>query len=211
MATVSLSATSRTEIGKGAARKIRALGQIPAIIYRAGQPATSVTIDPHALETAFRRSGNRNTLVDVSVDGNSFTCLVKKTQREPGSDVLLHVDFYEVDAGETVTVMVPVTSTGKSEGEEEGGKLRIICRDLMVRCKPGDIPAAVEVDVSPLSIGDFVRVSGITAPSGTEIIAPNDFNVITVIGKRLDLEEEEAAAEAVDAEGAEDSTETDGA
>ena len=92
MATVSLSATPRTDFGKGAARKIRAQGLLPAVIYRAGQPATSIVLDPLALETAFRRSGNRNTLVDLGVDGSNYVCLVKETQRDPVSAVLLHVD-----------------------------------------------------------------------------------------------------------------------
>ena len=202
MATVSLSATPRTDFGKGAARKIRAQGLLPAVIYRAGQPATSIVLDPLALETAFRRSGNRNTLVDLGVDGSNYVCLVKETQRDPVSAVLLHVDFYEVADTEPVVVSVPVEAVGKAAGVVAGGKLRMIRRDLTVSCKPADIPATVGVDVTKLGVGDFVRVSGIDAPSGVEIIAPNDFNVITVVGKRgmvqaaaEDAEGDDAAAE----------------
>ena len=198
MATVSLSATPRTNFGKGAARKIRAQGLLPAVIYRAGQAATSIALDPQELENAFRRSGNRNTLVDLGVDGSNFVCLVKETQRDPVSAVLLHVDFYEVADSEPVVVSVPVEAVGKAAGVVAGGKLRLIRRDLTVSCKPGDIPATVEVDVTSLVVGDFIRVSGITAPSGVEIIAPNDFNVVTVVGKRGMAEvvvEAEAGAE----------------
>jgi len=201
MANVSLNVSSRTDMGKGAARKIRAQGLLPAVIYRAGQPATSVSLDPRELENAFRRTGNRNTLVDIGVDGKTFTCLVKQTQRDPVSAVLLHVDFYEVDGGEEVTVVVPINPTGKAAGEVAGGKLSIIKRDLTVSCKPGDIPAAVDVDVTALDIGDYIRVSGITAPSGVKIIAPNDFNVVTVVGKRGAFEEEQEAAVEAPAEG----------
>ena len=122
MATVSLSATPRADFGKGAARKVRAAGLLPAVIYRAGQPATSISLDPHELETAFRRSGNRNTLVDLGVDGSNFVCLVKETQRDPVSSELLHVDFYEVNDQETVTVLVPVEAVGKAAGVVAGGK-----------------------------------------------------------------------------------------
>jgi len=191
MATVSLSASSRTDIGKGNARKIRAKGLLPAVIYRAGQPATSVSLDPNELENAFRRSGNRNTLVDIGVDGKNFVCLVKKTQRDPVTSNLIHVDFYEVDENEEVVVKVPTNPTGKAAGVVAGGKLRTIVRDLTVRCKPGDIPATVDVDVTPLDVGDFIRVSNVPAPAGSEIIAPNDFNVFTVIGKRGALTDEE--------------------
>lgn len=184
MATVSLSANPRDDYGKGAARKIRAQGLLPAVIYRAGQPATSISLDPRELENAFRRSGNRNTLVDLGVDGNNFVCLVKSTQRDPVTANLLHVDFYEVLDTEAVSVSVPVEPVGKAAGVVAGGKLRVIRRDLTVSCKPGDIPATVQVDVTKLNVGDFIRVSGIAAPSGVEIVAPNDFNVLTVVGKR---------------------------
>lgn len=207
MATVSLSANSRDDYGKGAARKIRAQGLLPAVIYRAGQPSTSISLDPLELENAFRRTGNRNTLVDLGVDGNNFVCLVKSTQRDPVSSILLHVDFYEVKDAESVTVSVPVEAVGKAAGVVAGGKLRVIRRDLTVSCKPGDIPATVQVDVTELNVGDFARVSAIAAPKGVEIVAPNDFNVATVIGKRgqqeVELEEESAGGD-----GASESTDT---
>ena len=197
MANVSLNATSRNDLGKGAARKIRAQGLLPAVIYRAGQPATSVSLDPNELETAFRRSGDRNTLVTLGVDDKSYTCLVKVTQRDPVTANLLHVDFYEVDDNEEVTVRVPVNPTGRAAGVTAGGKLQLIRRDLDIRCKPGSIPASVDVDVTKLNVGDFIRVSSVSAPKGTEIIAPNDFNILTVIGKRgAAVEEEEIPAEA---------------
>ena len=205
MANVSLNATSRTETGKGAARKIRAQGLLPAVIYRAGQPATSVSLDPNELETAFRRSGNRNTLVTLGVEGKSFTCLVKVTQRDPVTANLIHVDFYEVDDNEEVTVRVPVNPTGRAAGVTAGGKLRLIRRDLDVRCKPGSIPATVDVDVTTLQVGDFIRVSAVPAPEGTEIVAPNDFNILTVVGKRgaVAVEVEAGAEEAPAEEGGE--------
>lgn len=206
MATVSLNASSRNDLGKGAARKIRAQGLLPAVIYRAGQSSTPVALDPNELETAFRRSGNRNTLVSIGVDGKTFTCLVKATQRDPVTANLIHVDFYEVDAEVEVMVRVPVKPTGKAIGVTAGGKLRLIRRDLDVRCKPDSIPASVNVDVSKLNIGDFVRVSTVPAPAGAEIVAPNDFNILTVVGKRgarVAVEEEpEEVAEAVDGGGA---------
>ena len=205
MATVSLSANSRSDHGKGAARKLRAEGLMPAVIYRAGQSATSISLDPQKLENAFRKTANRNTLVDLGVGDTNFVCLVKETQRDPLTGNLLHVDFFEVDDNEFVHVEVPVSTAGKAPGVVAGGSLRIIKRDLRIKCKPGDIPDTVAVDVGTLNIGDFVRVSGIPAPNGTQIVAPNDFNVVTVIGKRgaLALEaEEEAGAEAEGAEAA---------
>jgi large subunit ribosomal protein L25 len=209
MATVSLSANIRDDFGKGAARKARAQGLLPAVIYRGGQPATSITLSPGDLENAFRRTGDRNTLVDLGVDGKNFVCLVKSTQRDPASAELLHVDFYEVDNNEKVVIIVPVEAVGKAAGVVAGGKLRIIKRDLTLSCKPGDIPETVQIDVTELNVGDFVKVSGVPAPAGTEILATNDFNVVTVMGARglADEEEEEEAAPAAESDAAAESEE----
>jgi large subunit ribosomal protein L25 len=210
MEAVSISANPRDVFGKGAARKARAKGLLPAIIYRAGQPATTISLDPHQLENAFRKSGNRNTLVDLGVDGSNYICLVKATQRDPLSTNLVHVDFYQVMESEAVTVLVPVEPVGKAEGEIAGGKLRLIRRDLTVSCKPGNIPESVQIDVTKLIVGDYLRVSEIVPPEGVEILARTDFNVATVLGKRdLELEVEapdtgEDAGEDVGEDGAED-------
>ena len=208
MATVSLSANIRDNFGKGAARKARAQGLLPAVIYRGGQPATSITLNPGELENAFRRTGDRNTLVDLGIDGQNFVCLVKSTQRDPASAELLHVDFYEVDNNEPVVITVPVEAVGKAAGVVAGGKLRIIKRDLTISCKPGDIPETVQVDVTPLNVGDFVKVSAVPAPSGAEILASSDFNVLTILGARgVEVAEEEDETAAAETEGAADSDE----
>jgi len=221
MEAVSIPANSRDDFGKGAARKARAKGLLPAIIYRAGQPVTTISLDPHDLENAFRKTGNRNTLVDLGVDGSNYICLVKDTQRDPLSTSLVHVDFYQVMESEAVTVMVPAEPVGKAEGEVAGGKLRLIRRDLKVRCKPGDIPATVQFDVTEMIVGDYFRVSEIVPPKGVEILAHADFNVATVLGKRdLELEVEppdtgeeagEEAGEDAGEDGAEDADASEGA
>ena len=212
MEAITITASTRGEFGKGAARKVRAQGLLPAVIYRAGQPATSITVDPHELETAFRRTGNRNTLVDLGVDGTNYVCLVKATQRDPLTTNLLHVDFFQVLESEAVSVTVPVESTGKSAGEVAGGSLRLIRRDLNIVCKPGDIPATVKIDVSGMNVGDFIRVSDIVTEKGVTIEARSDFNVLTVLGKREMLEVEAPVVEEAAAEGAEgeDAEGTDG-
>ena len=205
MATVSLNATPRTEMGKGPARKVRAQGLIPAVVYRAGTAATSITINPQEIENAFRRTANRNTLVDIGVDGQNYLCLVKSTQRDPVTADLLHIDFFQVDDNEAVDVLVPVVAVGRAAGVTAGGRLQLIVRDLNVRCKPADIPESVPVDVTPLEVGDFLRVSAVPAPSNTEIIAPNDFNIVAVLGKRVAVEVVEEDADADDAAAATDS------
>jgi large subunit ribosomal protein L25 len=196
MATISLKATSRTSSGKGIARKIRRDGNIPAVVYRGGKDALKLVIDPTEITLKFNRTGNRNTLVKLDLDEGSRLCLVREVQRHPVSGALRHIDFYEVADDQYITVIVPVEPVGTAKGIKLGGKLQLMTRDLKVRCKPADIPATVQVDVTELVIDSFVRVSELTAPENTELVYGGDFNVLTVAGKRGDKSDEEEEEEA---------------
>lgn len=185
MSTVTLDAELRNDLGKGAARKIRATGALPAVVYRAGKPATHITLDNESLELAFKRTQDRNTLVKLNIDGDQErTCLVREATRHPVSRVIQHVDFYEVDADEPVEVLVDVQPTGTAKGIKMGGRLRTIRRALNVRCKPADIPDRIRIDVTDMAVGEFVRVSDLPAPDGCEFIFKSDFNVLAVVGKK---------------------------
>lgn len=185
MATVSLGATLRTSSGKGGARKIRAEGKLPAVVYRGGDAALAVTIDPDALELAFKKTQDRNTLVRLDLDnGESRTCLVREAVRHPVSHRLEHVDFYQVDADQVVTVTVPVVAAGTARGTKLGGRLRVIRRNLELQCKPAFIPSSVEIDVTEMVVGDLIKASQITPPAGCSLVYTTDFNVLAVIGKR---------------------------
>jgi large subunit ribosomal protein L25 len=184
MATISLKATSRTDSGKGYARKIRREGNIPAVVYRAGESAASVVIDPAEITLKFNRTGNRNTLVSLDLDSGARLCLVREVQRHPVTGSLRHIDFYEVEDDQYITVSVPIEPVGTAKGIKLGGKLRVIRRDLDVRCKPADIPATVQIDVTELLVNEFIRVSQVSAPENTELVYGGDFNVLTVVGKR---------------------------
>jgi large subunit ribosomal protein L25 len=205
MATVSIIATARTEFGKSATRKLRFAGQLPGSVYRAGQPATHISLNPHELENGFRKTMDRNTLVEITVDGDTRTCLVQEAQRDPVNQSLRHVDFYELDMSNPVEVEVPVKTFGIAPGMELGGVLRLIKRTLTVRCKPEAIPDGIMVDITGMEIDDYVRVSALTAPEGSEILAETDFNVLAVVGRRiaLEVEPEEVEVEGEGEEGAE--------
>ncbi|RME22803.1 MAG: 50S ribosomal protein L25 [Deltaproteobacteria bacterium] len=204
MASVSLDATLRENTGKGGARKLRAAARLPAVVYRAGQPATPIAIDPAAVELAFKKTGNRNTLVELDIAGDrKRTCLVREAQRHPVTRQLQHIDFYEVEPDQQVTVKVDVRPVGVAKGLKLGGTLRIIRRTLDVRCKPADIPPSIDVNVTRLGVGEFITVAGIQPPEGCELLYSSDFNVLTVVGKRVpivvdddDEEGDEAVAEA---------------
>lgn len=184
MQTETMQVAARSGTGKGVARKLRAQGMIPAVIYSKGSDALHVQLNESDLEGIFRRTLNRNTLVSMTVDGTEHVCLVKAAQRHPVSRRILHVDFYRVSDSETVDVVVDITPTGTAEGVRMGGRLQVIRRSLTVRCLPGSIPAKIEVDVTDLGIGKFIRVSQVAQPEGVEIVSTNDFNLLSVIGKK---------------------------
>ena len=185
MATVNLDATIRTGTGKGVARKIRRSGLVPATIYAGGNEATLITIDPLALTLAFQRTGDPNTLVDIKADdGTEKSCLVKEVQRHPVTGDIRHVDFYNVDPNKEIVVNVPVRTTGRAIGIQMGGALRLIVRTLSIRCLPANIPSQIEIDVTNLDIGKFIRVSNLEASENYEFVFKSDFNVVTVVKKR---------------------------
>jgi large subunit ribosomal protein L25 len=184
MDTMNLSAEYRQGTGKGNARKLRRSGQIPALVYRDGVPPLLIQFDPRDLLLGFEKIGNPNTLVNVQLSDTERLCLVKDVQRHPVDGRLRHVDFYKVNDTEEIEVEVSVTATGKSVGVAMGGRLQVIRRTLMIRCKPQDIPRTVEVDVTDLDQDQFIRASEISAPANTELVFGNDFNIVTVIRGR---------------------------
>jgi large subunit ribosomal protein L25 len=183
MDSVNLSADSRVGTGKGINRKLRATGKMPAVIYGAGGAAEAISVDPAALESAFAGTGNPNTIVKIDIGGRVRSCMVKEAQRHPLHQNLVHVDFYEVQDDQKINVTVRVRTQGTSAGQKAGGSLRIIARDLKVACTPATIPAFVDVDVTSLEIGKYIRASAVPAPAGTTLLFARDFNVVTVVGK----------------------------
>jgi len=191
MATMSLNATLRkTEGKKGAARKLRATGKVPAVLYRGGEAAKAVTIDPHDVELGFKKTQNPNTLIDLHVDdGTHILCVIREVQRHPVSQVIRHIDFYALDLDKTVDVSVPVVIVGRAAGTRVGGTLVQHSRRLQVRSKPLDIPAAIEVDVTPLNIGQSLKVSSLVPPGESLILYTKDFALAEVVGAKADLPE----------------------
>jgi len=190
-----LNATPRGDTGKGVARKARSAGRTPGVVYRAGGTATPVSFDVTALATIFRKTADPNTLISVQVEGSDARpCLVREVQRNPVSRNVLHVDFYEVDEDYVVTVEVSLTAVGRAAGTRAGGTMRQLIRSVTVLTAAGNIPKTIEMDVTPLENGSFLKVSEIPLPPGVKILYTRDFNVVAVEGKRVSKEEAAAAA-----------------
>ncbi len=191
MQAIKLDVEPRTATGKGGARKLRRAGMIPAVLYRDGAQPSLFSLDPDEFELTLRREANRNALFAVEIGGQVRTCLIKEFQRHPVSRQLRHVDFYEVLADKPVIVNVRVEPQGRAAGTRLGGQLNLLRRTLSVQCLPAYIPASLVVDVTPLEVGDFIRVEEIESPENTTILFEQNFNVVSVLGKRHDEDEEE--------------------
>jgi large subunit ribosomal protein L25 len=201
-----LSAENREGVGKGVTRKLRAAGRIPGVIYGKTRDPQSISLDPTALEKLLRGAGGLNTLIDLSVGERTDTVLVKELQRHPVRGAFWHVDFYQVDLSQKITVDIPLHFVGKAKGVEFGGILDHPLREIEVECLPRAIPEFVEVDVSALEVGDSIHVSELQLPDGVEVMTDGQLPVASVVLPAAEVEEtptEEAAeGEAATAEGA---------
>ncbi|MHB1311688.1 MAG: 50S ribosomal protein L25/general stress protein Ctc [Gemmatimonadaceae bacterium] len=193
MATVQFSATSRTDTGKGAARKLRAAGRIPGVIYGHARAPQALTLDTHTFTQLLEKVSYATTVFELSLDGASSNALIREIQRHPFRKEILHVDFQELVAGEKVVVQVPLTYVGASVGVKEGGIVDQIMHELSIRVDPMQIPNHIDVDITPLAIGHSLHVSDIVVPEGVEVLNDEDATVCTCAAPK-----EEKAAEPVE-------------
>jgi large subunit ribosomal protein L25 len=187
-----LHAQKRDGTGKGVARKLRAGGRVPAVVYGQGEDAVALTLDAHDARHLFERISVENTIVELSVDGEVMETLVREVQVHPFRPELLHVDFYKVQKGVKVHVEIPVHLIGTPEGvKSHGGVLQQVVHDLPVLTIPSLIPDSFEVDVSGLDVGDSLHVSDIELPEGVEVQLDLERTLCSVIiPKGLTAEEE---------------------
>jgi large subunit ribosomal protein L25 len=150
----SLRAETRSETGKGIARKARQSGKIPAIVYRGGHMPANVYLDQTEVLSGLRKNVSRNVLIGIEgIRAEQVTCLVREVQRHPVSQNIEHIDLYEVAVGDSTVVEVPFVTTGKSMGVKAGGLLRQLVRSVTLKCSPLAIPANVEYDITSVDIG----------------------------------------------------------
>ncbi len=180
-----LKARVRDQQGKGPARRLRAEGQVPGVVYRRAQPPLAISLDPKALRAAVAGEHRFNTLLTLEIEGGTAAgtrqVLLKAHQVDPVENLqLLHVDFLEVRSDEKIRVEIPVVLTGKPLGVVEGGILQQIRRFLQVLALPTHIPLKIEVDVSHLKIGQSIHVAELKMPEGAELKYQTNFTIAVV-------------------------------
>lgn len=197
-----LKAALRDETGKGAARRLRREGRIPAVVYGRGEETRSLTVDAHDFEMLVKEHALDTTLVELSIEAegkkkaSTVKTLVVEVQSHPYRPEVLHVDFQQIHAGERVTVEVPIRLTGTPEGVREGGVLQHIMHVIELECTVESIPESFEVDVSGLLIGDSLHVSDLETPEDVELLPDPKRTICTVAAPTiLELPEEEEELE----------------
>ena len=199
-----LQADKREGRGKNEARRLRASGRIPAVLYGAEKnKAVEIAVDPKALLRILHSESGVNTLIGLQLDGADTQVLVKEYQLDPIGHKLLHADFYQVAMDRMLTVTVPVVLKGEARGvKQQGGIVDFLSREIEIECLPGDIPEHVAVDISELMLNQGLRVRDLQLEGARwKPVSEPDTMIVHVVA--LKAEEVPAAAEAAPAAPAE--------
>jgi large subunit ribosomal protein L25 len=193
----------REKTGKGAARKLREQGLIPAVVY-AGGSSTHLTLNPHQLSDLLKELGSDNAIMPLAIEGESGAeknVILKEMQTDPLSDEILHVDLFEVAMDKAITVEVPITLLGEPESVKDGDAIIERLMDTVeVECLPTLIPSEIEVEIGGLGINDVVHLSDLPTTEGVRILRDLESPVVIISAVKVVAEEEIAEEEVEEAE-----------
>ena len=205
MSEIILNAVSREELGKGASRRLRKQGKVPAIVYggKKDLSPTTISLKSNELKKAAESEAFFSSVLSLSIDGKSEQVVLMDVQRHPANEAFVHVDFERVDASTVVHKVVPlhfineVSCVGVKTG---GGKIQHNLTEVEVICKATDLPEYIEVDMAKVEAGHVVHLSELVLPAGVELIAlqhDSDQPVCSVVKKAGgdDSETDEESAE----------------
>ncbi len=189
--------------GSSEARRLRLAGKVPGVLYGHGIDPIDVAVGSRELRAALTSDSGLNALISLDVDGKNHLAMARQLQRHPVRRSIDHVDFVVVRRDEVVSVEVPIHLVGEAlEVERADGLVEQNLHSLVVQAKPGDIPNAIEVDISDLTIGEAIRVADLKLPSGATTEVDPEEIVVSGQTTRMAAEteaEEDAAAEAGEA------------
>ncbi len=192
-----LAASRRHETGKGVARRLRAAGQVPAVLYGKDQEPISLTLDAQEALSLFHSISVENTIVNVQIDDDKeeLETLVREIQMHPFRPDIVHVDFYCIERGVALEVEIPANYNGTPQGVRDGGVLEVILHEFRVKCVPSKIPESIEIDISHLEIGDSVHVSEVTMAEDVELLTDPGQTACLVSAPRVEEDPEEEELE----------------
>jgi large subunit ribosomal protein L25 len=191
---VDLPAKEREERGKNAARRLRASGMIPAVLYGDGDgKSTSLAVPDKVVDSTLHHLGD-NALYNIDLGPDTSTARIVDVQRDPVTGILIHVDFAPVDMQQRIEVTVPLHVVGEAPGSEEGGVLQQVAYEVRIESLPGDIPQELTIDVSTLGMGENLTLADVTLPEGVTLISdPEEVAAVVTAPTEITEEEMEAA------------------
>jgi large subunit ribosomal protein L25 len=191
------------KFNKNAARRVRAAGKIPAVLYGPGHNPVAIEVDPKQIARILFSETGHNTIFDVEVAGQKAAkAMIVDLQREPLKDMLIHIDMKRIAMDKALRVKVRVKLLGIPEGVKTGGILDQVMREVEIECLPANIPGHIDVDVSHLELHQVLRVSGLPHSEKIKYLNPEDATVAHVVTIReeaptpTEIEAAEAAAAA---------------
>ncbi len=200
MSNQKITAASRKDEGKGASRRLRHAGEIPAIVYGGDAAPQSIRLNHEKVWVASQHEWFYSSIMDLEVDGKVQPVLLRDMQRHPYRQLIMHLDFQRVNLKEAIRVHVPlrlVNAEGSPAGKTAGVVLTQELNDVEVICLPGDLPEAIEVDLSKMEIGGTVHLSEVALPKGVELAVKLDgeHNPAVAVARHARVEAEPEAGE----------------
>lgn len=203
MERLKVAAEAREAGRKGLNRRLRKDGRIPAVLYGRGEKPLNLSVHAKEFTLLMKGSAGMNALIDLTVAGEKAqqaVVMVKDYQTDILKHCISHVDLLKLDMTQKISVKVPIQVVGKAVGVTNGGLIELVNREIEIRCLPGNIPEKIEVDITPLDVGNSFHIKDLTLPEGVEAVTGADQTVVSIV---LPREEVAApAAEAAPAEGA---------
>ncbi len=199
-----MAAQPREERGKNAARRLRAAGKVPAILYGLGKDSVAVSLDGKEITRLLQSPSGHNQILNLKVSGGeTASAMASDWQVDPVRGHLLHVDMRRIDLSQPVEVNVSIHIIGVSQGtREQGGHDEVVNREVAVRALPMDVPEKIEVDVTAMALGESIRVENLPEPDQYSFLSRPDMLLVHCVTPKV-AEEEEPEEEIVEEEAAE--------
>lgn len=184
--TITIAAKRRTDIGKGASRRLRHEGEIPAVIYGSGGPAESVTLPHNKIKLALASESIYSSVFDLNVDGKTEHVILKAIQRHPYKPIIMHMDLLRVSSKDIVIKDIPLhfMNENSNKAVKAGGMISHVINHVEIRCQAKDLPEFIEVDLSKLELNQSLHLSDLILPKGahfTANIKEQDHNKLVAI------------------------------
>ena len=206
---LTINATKREDQGKGASRRLRHAEKIPAIIYGAGKAPTNITLSIHEITHLLEKEESYNSVLDLMIGKKKEAVIIKDLQRHPAKNLVTHVDFLRINLKQALVTNIPLHFLGSDENESIrlGAILNQFVTSVEVSCLPGDLPTAIDVDITSLALGDHISLTGLVMPEGVTLTAlthgdieAHDQSVVAVQEAKIMAEVEDDAPVAPETE-----------